>query len=423
MALLRLGRALVLLLLPLAARAGAPQVQLKVKNRAGAPVDVYWVSLFKPGDLQRQTTSSIRNASETNINSFETHEFQVKWASGRGPVNEFAQFKMGKHDATVTVFPDDEAGLRVEYRDSFDDAFDSINATVEHCVASLDPAASKDDFVGCVAGGVMAEMDRVQTKVEDTQRYHKALAARIRNYTCSDPSLETTTPESSFTWRYDGHTIRAHKLLDTPHAKIMHLENMVTQTECDMFRTHAAPLLTRATVASEDGTSIVSEARKAKQASYDVSMKPGHTMTLLRQRVFAFTNDQTGYNLQFDGQEGFTVIVYDEGDEYTSHCDGACAGEEFNPGGRVATMVLYCETADEGGGTVFPRSDIFIKPKVGDAAWFAYLGPDGKMDDGLTEHSGCPITAGKKSVTTAWMRLGVSREQPWTRFDPQGVPA
>jgi hypothetical protein len=43
------------------------------------------------------------------------------------------------------------------------------------------------------------------------------------------------------------------------------------------------------------------------------------------------------------------------------------------------------------------------------------------MDDGYTEHSGCPILEGEKWVITFWMREGVSFEEPWTLFDTDGV--
>ena len=34
-------------------------------------------------------------------------------------------------------------------------------------------------------------------------------------------------------------------------------------------------------------------------------------------------------------------------------------------------------------------------------------GSDGRMDDGYTEHSGCPVLEGEKWITTVWMRDGV----------------
>jgi hypothetical protein len=44
------------------------------------------------------------------------------------------------------------------------------------------------------------------------------------------------------------------------------------------------------------------------------------------------------------------------------------------------------------------------------------------MEDGFTEHSGCPVLEGEKWITTSWMREGVTAENPWTSYDPSGVP-
>ena len=44
------------------------------------------------------------------------------------------------------------------------------------------------------------------------------------------------------------------------------------------------------------------------------------------------------------------------------------------------------------------------------------------MDEGYTEHSGCPVLEGEKWITTAWMREGVSYDNPWTLYDPSGIP-
>ena len=52
-------------------------------------------------------------------------------------------------------------------------------------------------------------------------------------------------------------------------------------------------------------------------------------------RVFAFANDHApgspgeGYGLTVDGQEPFSVIQYNPGQEYRPHCDGSCDGAYF----------------------------------------------------------------------------------------------
>lgn len=104
-----------------------------------------------------------------------------------------------------------------------------------------------------------------------------------------------------------------------------------------------------------------------------------------------------------------------------SHCDGACDGSMYRPGGRVGTAVLYCQAAEQGGLTTFTNADVVIAPRKGTAVFFAYKAEDGRMDEGYTEHSGCPILAGEKWIATAWLREGVSAEQPWTKFDPIGI--
>ena len=70
------------------------------------------------------------------------------------------------------------------------------------------------------------------------------------------------------------------------------------------------------------------------------------------------------------------------------HCDGACDGGNIRVGGRVATVVLYCKVPSVGGGTTFSKADVFVQPKAGNAVFFSYMGEDGVLDDGFTEHSG-----------------------------------
>ena len=102
-------------------------------------------------------------------------------------------------------------------------------------------------------------------------------------------------------------------------------------------------------------------------------------------------------------------------------CDGACDGQPVIPGGRVATAVLYCEVPEYGGGTSFTKADVFVKPVKNAATFFTYMGEDGIMDNGFSEHSGCPVFKGEKWISVAWLREGVTRERNWTIIDPTGI--
>ena len=59
-------------------------------------------------------------------------------------------------------------------------------------------------------------------------------------------------------------------------------------------------------------------------------------------------------------------------DRYMPHCDGDCAGGKYHPGGRVATMLMYCATPDLGGNTNFRKANVQVKPVAGSATWFTY---------------------------------------------------
>ena len=86
-------------------------------------------------------------------------------------------------------------------------------------------------------------------------------------------------------------------------------------------------------------------------------------------------------------------------------------------------MVMYCEMppAGSGGATTFTKANVLVKGSPGDSVFFSYLGSDGLMDDGLTEHSGCPVTGGQKFIATMWFRKGVDGvAQQHFKYDPQG---
>ncbi|CAN0184366.1 unnamed protein product, partial [Discosporangium mesarthrocarpum] len=72
--------------------------------------------------------------------------------------------------------------------------------------------------------------------------------------------------------------------------------------------------------------------------------------------------------------------------------------------------------------TTYPSPPPFPHPPGPQAAFFSYLGPDGKTDKGRTRHSGCPIIKGTKWIATLWMRLGVSADKGWQNWDPEGTP-
>ena len=153
----------------------------------------------------------------------------------------------------------------------------------------------------------------------------------------------------------------------------------------------------------------------------------GDLIARVVRRLYDYTNDAVGYNLTVEGQEDLMSIQYfgvgrnstESPDQYRPHCDGDCDGLPHKTGGRVATMVMYCDVEGlVGGATNFQNAGVYVKPELGAAAFFSYMDPLTKnMETGFTTHSGCPVIEGTKKIAVHWMRIGVDEENPWDSFN------
>lgn len=241
---------------------------IQVVNHAGAPIELYWINTFTPArELVKQTQKPIRNSSETVINSYDTHEFMIKYLDPKreGSVT----FAKGPREEVVTIGLDENNQLTVVQTTKFDELVDTINSLAKQC-----PRSNQDELSSCIANGIMSDFNKQSESKIRLTKYRDAIAYRLRNYTCADSTMKTTEPIKSYDVRIEGKNHKVNILLDMDHAKIWSVDNFITQNECDVLIKHGKPLLRRATVAAEDGTSVVSENRKAQQASYNFQSKP-----------------------------------------------------------------------------------------------------------------------------------------------------
>lgn len=219
----------------------------------------------------------------------------------------------------------------------------TIKSSTELCLSH-----DKVNYVKCVADSIIDDVTKISDSKDLVARYRDKISSRLRNYTCADPTIETTPHlPSSYSTSYDGKEYEVRVLLDMDSAKVWYIDNFITQDECNVLMNFGRPRLARATVAGEDGNSVVSENRKAQQAHYDThyhSQNPTRDpLYPLAERILAITNTHAEYSLTHEGQEGFTIIQYNPTDQYTPHCDGTCDGSKHHPGGRVATSIVYCK--------------------------------------------------------------------------------
>jgi 2OG-Fe(II) oxygenase superfamily len=289
-----------------------------------------------------------------------------------------------------------------------------------------------DDLVDCLGATATKLIQQKSEQVAFESKVRLELSAEMENHTCSDPLRETSTPVEIRSWTHEdtpGHmtTRQISVLHDRASSQIHALENFISKEECDAITEAAAKKLHRGTVADGSGGSRLSDHRKAWQAAITIPWDNTEDLiTRVTRRIYDYTNDAVHYNLTIDGQEDLMSIQYfgqgkdslESPDQYRPHCDGDCDGLLHKKGGRVATMVMYCDAPQLGGGTNFQNSNVFVKPKVGSAAFFSYLNAETMhKETGFTTHSGCPVIEGTKRIAVHWMRYGVDSENPWDSFN------
>jgi len=189
-----------------------------------------------------------------------------------------------------------------------------LSDIIKHC-------ASDDQFLPCIATNVIDDITTLTAAKTKMQHNINALSGRLRNYTCNDESIQTSTPIYTYntTLQYRGvdREYEVNVLLDKTRSKIWTVNNFVSKEECDLFIEHGTPKLERAAVTAEDGFSVVSESRKANQANYEFLGSPSNDpLGELYQRVLNMTNTHTGFRLERAGQNGFNIIQYDINDQY-----------------------------------------------------------------------------------------------------------
>eukprot|EP00956_Cyclotella_meneghiniana_P031110 scaffold80705_cov74-Cyclotella_meneghiniana.AAC.1 len=345
------------------------------------------------------------------LSSFVGHSFQIRELPGKhtgvcqgeDEVCRIASFTVNKNSDQVVVVKE---GIVVDHTDSHKIAQQSASNLLSDCkeLASkqlLNGGENAEDILDnladCVKSGIAKQIESANEEITFQAHVRKNMAGLLENYTCADEGLNTTEPRDEYEW--EGREVKV--MIDRPASKIHVVENFITEEECMAVEAAAEPLLHDATVADGSGGSQLSDSRKAKQAGIKVHWEKeadGDLIAALSRRVYNYVNHVLPFNIQHNGQEDLMSIQYfgrgpddEKPDRYTPHCDGDCNGLDFKPGNRMATMVMYCKIPEVGGATNFRNSGVHVKPTKYAAAFFGYIDPvTMKMDDGFTEHSGCP---------------------------------
>jgi prolyl 4-hydroxylase len=176
--------------------------------------------------------------------------------------------------------------------------------------------------------------------------------------------------------------------------------NVVSDEECDALIAAAKPRMSRSlTVETKTG----GEELNADRTSNGMFFKRDEfeVVATLERRLAKLAN------WPIENGEGLQILHYRPGTEYKPHYDYFDPKEPGTPtilkrgGQRVATIIVYLNEPEKGGGTTFPDVGVEVAPKRGNAVFFSY---DRAHPVSKSLHGGAPVIAGEKWIATKWLR-------------------
>ncbi len=176
--------------------------------------------------------------------------------------------------------------------------------------------------------------------------------------------------------------------------------NLLTPAECDALIASARPRLSRSlTVDPQTGGEALHPDRSSQGMFFE------RCEDALVQRIEARIAKLLNWPAK--NGEGLQVLRYPPGAQYLPHYDyfdpkeAGTASLLARGGQRVATLIMYLQTPDRGGATIFPDRKLEVPARRGQAVFFSYAQPH---PDSLSLHGGAPVLSGEKWIATKWLR-------------------
>jgi len=182
--------------------------------------------------------------------------------------------------------------------------------------------------------------------------------------------------------------------------RLVVFEGFLSDDECDQLIEEARPRLTRSGVIQPmSGASMVTDIRTSQGMFFCLGENP--LVERIENRIARLVN------WPVSNGEGIQVLNYKQHAEYKPHQDFFDPADPTTPyqlamaGQRVATLLMYLNSPESGGGTAFPDAGIEVKAKKGRAVLFSYCLPSAAF---RTLHGGLPVLDGEKWAATKWLR-------------------
>ncbi len=191
-------------------------------------------------------------------------------------------------------------------------------------------------------------------------------------------------------------------LLEMNEPCIVLYENVLSDDECDAMVELAKPSMTPSRTHDQTTAELVVRDFRSSNGCF-FKRNQTELVHTIEQRLAELAQ------WPVDHGEGLQVLQYRPGGEYRPHFDFFPPEKPTsrislkNGGQRVATLIVYLNTVEDGGETYFPELDLKIKPVKGNALYFSYCDSEDDLDR-KTLHGGAPPSKGDKWIMTKWMR-------------------
>jgi hypothetical protein len=306
-----------------------------VKNDASVPISVFCEEFPAAESFFRLITPG----TEVQSDLLEGQRCSITTNSPGAPSLSFTK---GLFDETLVVTDFDDS-LHLAVESPFDSYAERISSLLKACgflnqeeqEEQQQQELQKEEEerkLQCLSQNAFVEIDQLLKQRSSLLAMRDTMAPLLRNYTCDDDALQTSSPLETHTEIIHDGSYAVRTLFRMESAQIFMIPNFLTPVECDHLVESSRSKLERAAVVGANGAAEYSDSRRAQQAGYYLTgeqdplwsdplpslprLSPTPLVRNLYARVLNFTNSHTNYGLRAEGQEEFTVIQYGHTDEY-----------------------------------------------------------------------------------------------------------
>jgi len=184
------------------------------------------------------------------------------------------------------------------------------------------------------------------------------------------------------------------------HPRVVLFQNFLSAAECDeLIRLSRNRMQASHVIDMDSGNTRADAGRTSSGTAFTRGESP--LIERIERRIEALLQ------WPYERGEALQILRYEVGQEYKPHYDyvdptqPGAAPFLARGGQRVASLVMYLNTPQDGGGTNFPDVGLEIAAHQGCAVYFSYDRPHPMT---RSRHGGMPVRAGEKWVATKWLR-------------------